>query len=60
MPLAADDAAAAVGTGPEIGNTVAQGTWDLHALLLNSEGSVDWENVMGLFQGIVDYLAPLL
>lgn len=28
--------------------------------LLDADGHWDWAKIMGLFQGIVDYLAPLL
>lgn len=28
--------------------------------LLDANGHWDWAKIMGLFQGIVDYLAPLL
>ena len=28
--------------------------------LLDGDGNWDWAKIMGLFQGIVDYLAPLL
>jgi hypothetical protein len=50
-PVAAVAAAAAA---------VPASSWDFYSLLLDSEGHWDWEKAMGLFQGIVDYLAPLL
>lgn len=39
-------------------------SWEFRELLLlwesEGRGKIDWEAAMGLFQGIVDYLAPLL
>ena len=39
---------------------VPASAWDFHSLLLDTEGHWDWQKAMGLFQGIIDYLAPLL